>query len=195
MIISADTPRVAMYENGVVIFRKVVNKRGVYHRVVLDDKAMEPFRSRVRAVLALKKLKPYLDMALRVSYMPEAKFYLRDGSREVVIDVYGLMANGTELPSFTVAANRDKSDAVPPQLLELHKVFWAFDDTRSVQWTPPIIEVMFWEYSYAPDPSMKWPDKWPSLTSERSKKRGDDYFIFFDRKTLSNLQGFLATKK
>src|SRR4051812_32848454 len=110
MVIGSDTPRVAIYENGDVIFTKKVNDRLVYHHVTLDKDGLEKVLEQLRPVLALKDLKPNYNIRPNATDQPEAMFYLRDGGREIATSVYGLKSAGTRLPGYTEFPGRAKGD-------------------------------------------------------------------------------------
>ena len=195
MVIGSDTPRVAIYDDGQVIFAKKVKDRRVYHHVALDKADLAKLSDRLKPVLALKDLKPNYNIRPNVTDQPEAMFYLRDGDRVAATSVYGLKAAGTALPAFTVFPNGPKPVVPPEQLLKLHTWLCSFDLPKSEEWTPKYVEVMLWDYSYAPDPSIHWPKEWPSLKSERAIKRGDSYSIYLDGALLPKLREFLATER
>src|SRR6266850_970094 len=98
MVIGSDTPRVAVYESGEVVFAKKLNDRLAYHFIALDKSELEKVREQFKPVLALKEVKPGYNVRPNLTDQPEAKFYFRDGEREVATSVYGLMAAGTKLP-------------------------------------------------------------------------------------------------
>jgi hypothetical protein len=195
MVIGSDTPRVAIYENGDVIFAKKVNDRFAYHHVTLDKNELAKVREQFKPVIALKALKPGYNIRPNVTDQPEAAFYFRDGEREVATSVYGLMAAGTKLPAFTEFPKGPEATVPPDELLKLHKWLCELDYPNSKEWTPKYVEVMLWDYSYAPEPSIQWPKDWPTLKSDRTIKRGDSYSIFLDGSLLAKLREFLATQK
>jgi hypothetical protein len=194
MVLGADTPRVAVYENGEVVFVKKVGERFAYHHVKLTAKGLAALKARLAPALAVKDLKPWYNIAPGVTDQPKALFYLRDGSREVATSVYGLSARGTRLPAFTVFPGAPEPDAPPAELLALHAWLAELDFPQSQEWTPQYVEVMLWDYSYAPDSSIVWPREWPSLASPRTVKRGSSYSIFLDGSQLPKLRAFLATR-
>jgi hypothetical protein len=195
MVIGSDTPRVAVYENGDVIFVKRVNDRLVYHHVTLATDELEKVREQLKPVLALKDLKPGYNILPNATDQPQAMFYLRAGEREVATSVYGLMATGTKLPAYTEFPKGPKATVPPDELLKLHKWLCELDYPNSKKWTPKYVEVMLWDYSYAPDESIRWPEDWPSLNTERAIQRGDSYSIFLDGSLLPKLREFLVTRK
>ncbi len=189
MVIGSDTPRVAIYENGDVIFAKTINKSLVYHHVTLDKAALDKVRTQISSVLTRKDLKPHYDI-IEATDQPTASFYFRDGKQEFVTSVYGL-TSGRKLP----ISSASKTAMPPEELLKLHKWFSELDFAKSKEWTPKYIEVMFWDYSYAPDSSISWPKDWPSLHSDRAIKHSDMYSVFLDSALLPKLRSFLAKCK
>src|SRR5436190_9050422 len=75
-VIGSDTPRVAIYENGDVIFAKTLNDRLVYHHVTLDKNELEKVREQLKPVLAIRDLKPVYNIRPNATDLPEAMFYL-----------------------------------------------------------------------------------------------------------------------
>jgi len=195
MVMGADTPHVAVYEDGTVIFLKKSVKSASYHQQDLSAIGLADLKKRLTPTVDLKDLKRFYSLMPHVTDQPEALFYIRDGERELTTRVYGLKAAGTKLPAYTVLPDERKPDAVPEQLIELHKFLCAVDYPDSKEWRPRYVEVMIWAYEYAPDASITWPKDWPGLDSKRSLKRGDSYSIFLDGGLLPELQKFLQTRK
>src|SRR5688572_4049478 len=195
LVIGSDTPRVAIYENGDVIFVK--NTRGslVYHNVALDLHQLEGVRARLKPVLALNGLKPRYNLAPNISDLPEAMFYFHDGEREVATSVYGLMPKITKPPGYAESPVSSGPVAPPDELINLHKWLCELDFSNSMVWTPKYVQVLFWDYSYAPEASIRWPAEWPSLNSDRAISREKLHSIFLDGSMLSQLREFLATRK
>jgi len=195
MVIGSDLPRVAVYENGDVIFTKKVTDRLAYYHVTLDSKEIESVRVRLKPLLSLKDLRPRYNLRPNVTDQPEARFYIRDGERDVATCVYGLMDAGTELLAYTMFPGGREATVPPDEVLKLHKWFCDLNFPNAEEWKPKYAEVMLWNYSYAPEESIHWPKNWPSLDSDRAMKRGDSYSIFLDGALLPRLREFLATRK
>lgn len=192
-VIGSDTPRVAIYENGDVIFAKQVGGDLAYRYVKLDKEGLENVRVQIAPIFAIKGLKPLYDVTSGVTDQPTAMFYFRSTNREVATMVYGMTDDDARLSTFTKSPR--KVAAPPGALLDLHAWLRKLDYPQSTPWTPKYIEVMLWGYSYAPDRSILWPKGWPSLSSERAFKRGDSYSIFLDASSLPELRKFLATRR
>jgi hypothetical protein len=197
MVIGADTPRVAVYEDGKVIFLKPSRKSVSYYQKRLSETELSEFKKCLIPALGLKDWKHFYTLRPHVTDQPETMLYLRDGERELATTIYGLRASGTNLlrtPRTEFPGSR-KPDSVPDGLLELHKYLCSIDYPGSEKWNPKYVEVMIWPYEYAPDSSIIWPKDWPGLDSERTKQRGDSYSIFLDGKRLPELLKFLRTCK
>jgi hypothetical protein len=194
-VIGSDNPRVAVYETGEVIFLKAVNGKRIHHTVKLDTSALEDLRSHLAPLVALKNLKSHYNVNPNVTDQPTSMFYIRQGGKAVATRVYGLMAPETEPGSSFRAADGRAPDKVPTELLQLHARLCSLDFAKRIEWTPQYLEVMLWDYSYAPEESIHWPKEWPSLDSARAIKRGDSYSIFLDANLLPQLRDFLATEK
>jgi hypothetical protein len=189
MVIGADTPRVAVYDDGEVIFAKQQNQRMQYYQLTLDATSFKTMRAQVSALLSMTDLKHSYEL-VRVTDQPEAKFYLSDKKRELVTSVYGLSSTGN---SVSVSGDAKKA-GVPRELLDFYQWLLGLDSSQRKVWTPKYVEVMLWDYSYAPQPSIKWPRDWPSLDSDRTVKRGEAYSIFLDGRLQPQLAAFLATR-
>src|SRR5688500_2189585 len=67
MVIGSDTPRVAIYENGEVIFPKKDNERLVYHHVTLESGTLAKLQSEWNPVLAIEDLRRVYNMAPNIT--------------------------------------------------------------------------------------------------------------------------------
>ncbi len=194
MVNGSDTPRVAVYENGDVIFLKTVNGKRVHRKLSLDEQALAALRERLKPVLLGKPLKANYLQSARTD-QSTAMIYLRDGEREVATSVYASICPGDSVGE-PQPAPADLQDQAPPRELKaLHGWLCGFDAPGSQPWMPPYVEVMLWDYSNAPDASISWPARWPSLTSPRTLKRREAYSIFLDGSQLPALREFLARQK
>ena len=133
MVMGADTPRVALYEDGMVIFLKESGKSWNYRRKDLSATELADFKKRLTPTAQMKGLKRSYNLLPHVTDQPEALFYFRDGERELTTRVYGLKAAGPKLPAYTVLAGKQKPDVAPDELLEFTIFFarWIIPTVRS----------------------------------------------------------------
>jgi hypothetical protein len=194
-VIGSDRPLVAIYEDGTVIFLNRSTSSASYHQKDLSATEFSDLKKRLAPTVDLKELKHFYNLLPDITDQPEALFFIRDGERELATRVYGLRAEGKELPAYPVLPDKRKRGAVPEQLIELHKFLCGIDYPDSKEWIPRYLEVMIWPYVYAPEAPITWPNDWPGLDSKRSLKRGDSYSIFLDGGLLPELQKFLRTRR
>jgi hypothetical protein len=194
-VIGADIPRVAVYENGEIIFLKVSGDERVYHHVVLDRPSFAKLTELWRPLLATTEFRANYNLAPNISDQMTARFFLRNGQREVATSVYGLSAKGGISVPNARTRGRERASAPPDGLLKLHTAMCQVDFPRSEEWNPKYVEVMLWDYSYAPGESIHWPSDWPGLDSERAKKRGDSWSLYLDGGMLPKLKAFLETSR
>jgi hypothetical protein len=194
MVIGADTPQAAFYEDGTVIFLKKTQDGHRYYQKKLSAAQRSDLVKRVTPVADMKGWKQFYSLR-NATDQPEAMFYLRSGSRELTTCVYGLRKSGTERPDLTEFARDQKPDEVPKELLELHKFLCTLDYPDSKEWSPKYVEAMIWPYENSIDASIVWPKDWPGIGSQRSMKRGDSYSIFLDGGLQPELRKFLKACK
>jgi hypothetical protein len=190
MAIGSDTPRVAIYENGDVIFIKKIKGQAAYHKIILNKQELEAVRSRLQPIILLKDLKPSYSLRPNFTDQPTAKIYIRNGNREIAASVYGMTCSRESLPADTKLS----AGSPPTDLIKIHRWLCDLDYPRSHTWVPAYVEVMFWNYSYAPEASVQWPRNWPSLNSVRAIRHDDMYSLFLDGSLLPELRNFLSTR-
>lgn len=181
--IDIDLPRVAIYENGDVVFAKKVGVGFVYHVARLDREALAALEDRWRSLVSFTPRRRHYSLS---SWTHEsiALLFLRSGNRSVAISAYGLRC---------AHIDRRRFDRLPPaDLINAVRELCALDFAQSKEWTPRFVEATFWEDRDASGASIRWPDDWPSLGSLRAKKGKGSYSIFLDGDQLSRLRSLLA---
>ena len=175
MVIGSDTPRVAVYENGDVVFIKKVGEGYAYHATKLTPAQLAELEGRWQTVFDVTPPKDGYDVS-QATDQSTAAFYLRHGDKVFRTGVYGWDCRRAP----PAPANLKPEEKPPAELAQLHKTFCTLDFPDSKVWTPKYVEAMFWDYGYAPEASIVWPKKWPNFRSERALKRGDAWSIFLD---------------
>jgi len=192
MVIGSDVPRLAVYDNGDVIFLKQTGRDDYEFRIAHLAPAELQSLERTWAPLVSAEPKSHYDLIPGVTDQTTTKLYLSSGDRAVAVNAYGLdCEDGPRLQE----AFAKVRDGPPPALFQVQRALCAVDVRQSEKWTPKYVEVMLWDYSHAIEPSIYWPKDWPAFTSERAFKRGDSWSIFFDAAELPRLDAFLKTEK
>jgi hypothetical protein len=185
MVLGSDSPRVAIYENGDAVFVRGSGASQGYYFTRLAPSELNGLLQQARAAFGSQGLKHRYDMGSATD-QPMAKFYFYEAGSSMATEVYGLDCS----PSSRFQRKSDSGQ--PPQaLLDLNKSLCGLDVADSKKWVPRYVEVMMWDYGYAPGRSAFWPKDWPGLNSPRTIKRGDAYSIFLDGTMLPKLQSFL----
>lgn len=191
MVVGSDTPQFALYEDGQVIFLE--EKEGGEH-VHMTAHLTEAELTDVKA-----KLLSFVDepipkkINLRPGWtdQPQTHLFFDFDGHKVTTSVYGLGTSGV----IGEAGGETKPDTPPAGLMALHQYMSEFQLARAQRWIPEQLEVMLWDYSYAPDTSIQWPSHWPGLNHPTTRKRGDTYSIFLPGEQEEALIAFLATRK
>lgn len=196
LVIGSDTPMVAIYEDGLVVYlKREKDKRPVLLSRRLSARELAAVRERLSSFGDYSKLNRYYNLAPDTLDLPETKIYLSLGQTEFVTGVYGLMVPDTHLPAYVTFKGDVEPDELPKAIKDLHSYLTSLDFPGAKPWKPPYVEAMVWGYEYAPDESIHWPKDWPGLDSPSTLKRGDAYSIFLPGQQLPKLRELLKTQK
>ena len=174
IVIGADIPAFAMYDDGTVIYRD----GDVYRTVRLTTQR----RAEVLSVMRFsEKLTDYSGSD--ATDQPTTSVLLVENGKISGASVYGSLA-------------RDQSrSAVPAKVVAAYDLLRKFSEPTATPWLPRTIEVMIWPYDYAPESSIQWPREWPGLKDSATVKRGDSYSIFLPAEHFEELKAFLGTRR
>jgi hypothetical protein len=192
-VLNADVPRVALYEDGTLIFLAGSGDGAEYRRAALSQPQLSGYRRQLAAAFALGESRFSYDMAPAASDMPETRIYVRDGARDVAIRVRGMRGCGSPRAGEAILPGL-RGQRVPPEVLRLHERLCGAAREPSSKWVPRYVEAMLIPYESAPEQSIVWPKGWPGLDSDRAVRRGDAYSIFMDGSTLDELHSFLEKR-
>jgi hypothetical protein len=190
-IMGAETPRIAIYENGEVIFYHQGSnpQKDPYFYAEMSFPAMSEVLRQLKTVTNL----PGLKSSYNASNSPElgaALFYLRAGGKTVVTSVYGLRPENMGTNAGELPAGR-----VPEALRNLYRYLLTVQFIPGRLWRPAYEEAMIWPYEDNADGLIHWPKDWPDLKSGQTIKRDSGYSIFLDASLRDDLKHFLSGKK
>ena len=196
MVIGSDTPRLVIYSEGEVVYLQMNQGQGPqYVCKQLTEDELETIRKKLISFGDYSSVKRHYNLAPNVTDMPETMIYLNPNGKEMVTTVYGLQTQETHSASNTVFSGGPSPDKLPEVLRSLYSYLVALKFSDARQWQPRYVEVMIWDYSYAPDRSIHWPKERPGLESPQTFKRGDSYSIFMPATEAPNLSNFLKKRK
>jgi hypothetical protein len=195
MVIGSDTPMAAIYGDGDVVYLERKNGNPSYFHKRLLPKELEKTQATLAGFGDYSKIKSHYNIAPNVTDQPETRIYLNLNGHRFVTRVYGLRVSNTPLPGYTVLPGQQEADTLPETLRRLHQYLTSLQFDDATPWQPEHVEVMIWEYEYAPDESIHWPKEWPGLESPSTIRRGDSYSIFLPGRELPRLRELLKTRK
>jgi hypothetical protein len=173
MVIGSDSPRFALYSDGVVIYQTAAG----YHSVKLSETESKELQAALDVGALACALGDYKTTDW-TDQNTESLFIGRGGAL-AAISVYGDPA----------------SSKVPSAMRSAYARLSRFDRSDARPWLPENIEVMVWPYEYAPDASIVWPREWPGLDSPNTVRRGDSYSIFLPSVDYARLIAFLKGRR
>lgn len=171
MVIGSDVPSFALYENGQIIYRKIVDKQYKYFQIKNDRERTQSIINSLGITDSLMKQPDYTRASGWTDQPTNILLLNFDTVRQ--ISVYGSLRN----------AKAEARVKTPKEFLAVYDNIIKFDDKSSTEWLPDTIEVMATKYSHSPVKPLKWNSEWGDLKSTTTVKRNDDlYSIYLDKK-------------
>jgi hypothetical protein len=171
MVIGSDVPTFALYENGQIIYKKIVNKEMKYFEVKYSREGTQKIIKTFKISDSLMRL----PKSITTSYLTDQP------TNEMIL-------NFDSVKQISVYGNLRGDDSkarvrTPKSFLTVYDNLIKFDDTNSKEWLPDTFEVMATAYSYSPEKPIMWSKDWSDLKSSSTVKRNDDlYSIYLDKK-------------
>lgn len=194
MVIGSDTPLLAIYEDGLVVFSRDRSQGNYLQKKLRSEELVRVFE-KIRSFGSFKSVRPWYNLAPGVTDLPETSIFLDIESMRLTTTVYGMMVRGQRPAAFTRLPTDEKPKQPPRSVVDLHDYLSALAYADAEPWLPKYIEVMVWPYEYAPDESIVWPRTWPGIESGSAAKRGDSYSIFVAGDRLAALDSLLKTQR
>lgn len=174
-VIGSDSPTFALYQDGRTIFR---HEKQFQHTSLTS----EEFGSIIDGASSLANLDSFYPLSRSTDQITQL-FSLCTNGKTHHVEVYGSLRHD------------DIREVAPSELVALFDQLTTFTGAQAEPWLPETIEVMIWDYNYAPDESIIWPSEWPDLNASNTVQRGDDsYSLFLSSEHLEELKLFLASR-
>ncbi len=195
MVLGSDSATFVLYDDGRVIYRAhhADGSPGDYVTVTLKDEER-------RALLKdldlgrLVALPPYTTVT-NATDMPTTTLITFPTGKARAVSVYGLLDPDQkhQVLGWTTMEGEPEPPAPSPVFLDLYRRLHGFSRPDATRWTPPVLEVMVWDYDYAPG-ARPWPAGWPDLTSAAAQPAEKAVGrIFVDGRDQDALLAFLRT--
>jgi len=188
MAIGSDSPKFALYSNGLVIMeRPHATWQNRYEADSLTSSALDSLVKALDISPAFFELNDYYDAVnncdpdgrcRRVTDLPTYVLYVRQGARSKTVTVYGL--------------GFDSSSPGPAPVTTILDRIGTYKAQDPQPWVPPFVELMLWPFEYARDKTVLWPHTWPSLDDSLTLRRGPEQVsIFLPRSRFPEVVAFL----
>jgi hypothetical protein len=169
MVIGADVPTFVMYEKGQIIYKTTEDRSTKIYEVTLTNEEIQPLIKKLIPSDDVHELDEYIE-ASRATDQPTTTLILHY-SRSKVISVYGHLGE-----------NSDDRESVPDDFLAVYDSLKRYRNKSASEWLPKTIEVIFWDYNYAPS-KRPWIKDFPDLNSPTTiKVDSNSYRVFIDYK-------------
>jgi hypothetical protein len=167
MVIGSDSPSFVLYDNGVLIYSEIIDRKLFRKLVVFNQNEMNEFIEYLSIDESIYDLDKEI-ISSEWTDQPTNIIYLNIMKMKKIM-VYG-----------RVETSNDVRNRTPDAFINLYDKIKHYRKENSFEWMPPKIEVMFWDYNYAPK-SRKWIEGFPDLNSQSTINRGgDSYSIFIE---------------
>ena len=193
MVIGSDTPRFALYDDGYVIYAEQTSGDEHVHMVArLTPSELAEVKAKLLTFTA-DPVPKQINVRPGLTDQPETHIALDVDGRKLVTYIYGRLGP-VEGRNVGRARKQDRANVLPAQVDGLIAYLSGFRVANAQPWVPEQLEVMLWDYSYAPASSIQWPSNWPGLKAPTTRKRGDAYSVFLPGTEEEALKAFLATR-
>jgi hypothetical protein len=169
MVIGSDSPRLALYNDGLVIYRT----DAAFKSVELSKEESVELQQSINVEALACALGRHV--ASDATDQPTETIFIGRGGKLGFVSAYGEPAGPN----------------VPAAMTSAYEKLTKFSHPSAKTWLPEKVEVMVWPYDYAPEASILWPKEWPGLDSSDTVKRGDSFSIFLPAADYPRLVEFL----
>gem|GEM_PF-512607 len=184
MVIGSDVPTFALYENGQIIYRKIVDKKYKYFEVKNNAEKTQEIVKSFGITDSLMKQPDYTEASSWTDQPTNILLLNFDTLRQIA--VYGNLQH----------TKNEARENTPKDFLTVYDNILKFDDEIAKEWFPDTIEIMVTDYSHSPERPLKWNSKWNDINSSTTVKRGDNlYSIYLDRKYFADFLKLLRSLK
>ncbi len=167
MVIGSDVPTFALYENGQIIYKKVVKKKWKYFEVTNDRETTQKIIKSFGITDSLMNQKEYIEAS-----------NWTDQPTNI------LLLNFDTVKQISVYGNLDKKDnetrkQTPKDFLTVYDNIKKFESKKAKEWLPDNIEIMLTDYSHSPEEPKEWPENWPNLENESTIERSESLYSLY----------------
>lgn len=184
MVIGSDVPTFALYENGQIIYKKVVKKKWKYFEVSNDRETTQKIIKSFGITDSLMDQPDYIKASSWTDQPNNILLLNLDTLRQ--ISVYGSLAE----------KQSEARKNTPKDFLTVYDNIKQFESNGAKDWIPDNIEIMLTDYSHSPEEPKEWPADWPNLESESTVKRNEFlYSLYLSKQNFDDFKKLISELK
>jgi hypothetical protein len=181
MVIGSDTPTFVLYEKGQVIYKRRTAESITTYEVKLTPEERQKLINALEITDAFYKLPKHISASGWTDQPTNILFVNIEKPKQV--SVYGNLRGKLQ----------EGETAPPKEFLTIYNQLINFRQNGEQPWAPKVMEVMFWDYSYAPN-KKPWPKGLPDLNTATSRESANGmYSVFLDRSQFEEYKKFSAS--
>ena len=167
MVIGSDVPTFALYENGQIIYKKVIKKKWKYFEVSTDSEKTQKIIKSFGITDSLMNQPDYIEASSWTDQPTNILLLNFENLRQ--ISVYGNLDD----------KRNESRKKTPKDFLTVYDNIKKFKDKNAKEWIPEHIEIMLTDYNHSPEKPKEWPENWPNLESESTVKRSESLYSLY----------------
>lgn len=180
MVIGSDVYSFVLYEKGKIIYKSIENKKLKIYEVTLTQNELKKVIQSLLIPNSIYSLKENID-ASDWTDQPSNDLYLNI-TKPKTISVYG-----------NLSKKGDARKKTPKEFLMVYDNIKKYKNNAAKEWFPKRIEIMFWDYNYAPN-KRPWIKGFPDLNSPSTIKfDNDSYSVFIDKGKFNEFKKYYST--
>lgn len=180
-IIGGDSPRLALYDDGTVIYRAAEEKGAPFYSAKLSNEEQSAL---MKLTEPLSDLKKWYQIKWATD-QPTNMIWYRNGEKSKIVKVYGRM--NQKIP----AGMEMKTEKMPDSLQKAFDGMSVFKNASAKPWLPDYLELIVYPFDYCKKKPVPWPTNWPTTKDKRTKKVEDTYYMFLPKSEYGKLQEVL----
>lgn len=167
MVIGSDVPTFALYENGQIIYKKIVKEKWKYFEVSNDREKTQKIIKSFGVTDGLMKQPEYIEASNWTDQPTNILLLNFDTFRQ--ISVYGNLED----------TKNESRKETPKDFLTVYDNIKKFKGKNAKEWLPDNIEIMLTDYSHSPEKPKEWPENYPNLENESTVERSESLYSLY----------------
>lgn len=165
MVMGSDVPSFALYQNGQIIYRKIVDNEYKYFEIKNDREKTQKIIKSFGITDNLVNGESYFKASTSTDQPDNILLLNFKDYKE--IKVYGDLKN------------KETREKAPKDFLMVYDNIQKFEDVNAKEWLPEQIEILATDYTHSPEIPVKWNNEWTKNSIDRG---GYLMSVYIDKK-------------